>query len=591
MNASAVTATGLRFGVLGPLEASRDGVAIDLGTRKQRAVLALLLLNANRVVPTERLIDDLWGDAAPETARSALQVYVGGLRRALGGGGAVLATRSPGYVLFVDDGALDLDRFDTLCERARAADAVAERSTLLREALSLWRGAPLVEFDGEPFAANAKLQLEERRLEALLDRIDADLALGRHTRLVAELEALVAQHPYSERLRGQQMLALYRSGRQADALAAYRAAREASVEDLGLEPGPELKELERAVLDHDPRLEGPGPADDGAGRDAAARPRRWTTQRRLSRSVLALGGLALLLVAFAAWLAARPSPGLSGVDPNHVGLIDADTGKIVEQLELGVRPSALAAAGGTLWAASYEGQSVTRIDEETGERTTIAVPGHPTALAADAEGVWVAATLEGRLIRIERAFDHVGTTRPVEASSIARAGGSLWVTRGQTTLQRLDQAGLPAGPEVVLDNGAGNLAALGETLWVQGQWGLTPVDARTGIAGTFVRLLGGPVSVTAGAGAVWAIVRRISGGPVVQKVDPDARAPAGYSEAVGNDPGGIAIAGDQVWVANRSDGTVSRLVADTLAPKSVVRIGATPAALVTGDRGVWVAAA
>jgi DNA-binding SARP family transcriptional activator/DNA-binding beta-propeller fold protein YncE len=589
MNASAVTATGLRFGILGPLEASRHGVAIDLGTRKQRAVLALLLLNANRVVPTERLIDDLWGDAAPETARSALQVYVGGLRRALGGGGAVLVTRSPGYVLFVDDGALDLDRFDTLCERARAADDVAERSTLLREALSLWRGAPLVEFDGEPFAANAKLQLEERRLEALLDRIDADLELGRHTRLVAELEALVAQHPYSERLRGQQMLALYRSGRQADALAAYRAARQASVEDLGLEPGPELRELERAVLDHDPRLNGSSVADDEAGRDVAGRPRGWS--RRPSRRLLAAGVLALLLVAVVAWLAARPSPGLSGVDTNHVGLIDADTGKIVEQLELGVRPSALAAAGGTLWAASYEGQSVTRIDEETGERTTIAVPGHPTALAADPAGVWVAATLEGRLIRIERAFDRVGTTRPVEASSIARAGGSLWVTREQTTLQRLDQAGLPAGPEVVLDNGAGNLAAFGETLWVQGQWGLTPVDARTGIASAFVRLLGGPVSVTAGAGAVWAIVRRISGGPVVQKVDPDARAPAGYSEAVGNDPSGIAVAGDQVWVANRSDGTVSRLVADTLAPKSVVRIGATPTALATGDRGVWVAAA
>ena len=205
---AAVTATpGLQFRILGPLEVWHDGVVVDLGPRKQRAVLALLLLNANRVVPTERLIDELWGDTPPETARSALQVYVAGLRKALGGEGRALLTRAPGYVLNVEPGALDLDRFTALRAEARAAGDEERRSELLREALELWRDSPLADLSTEPFAATAVARLEELLLDALEQRIDADLALGRHASLVPELEALVAEHPYRERLRAQLMLA------------------------------------------------------------------------------------------------------------------------------------------------------------------------------------------------------------------------------------------------------------------------------------------------------------------------------------------------------------------------------------------------
>ena len=245
---------GLSFHLLGRLEAYSDGVEVDLGPRKQRAVLALLLLNANRVVSTERLIDDLWGDFPPTTARAALQVYVAGLRKALGTDGATLRTRAPGYVLEVEEGSLDLDRFVQLCADAHESPDPARRAALLHEALELWRDEPLPELRAEPFSSAAVAQLEQLRLRALEERIDADLALGRDAELVTELEALVAEHPYREGLRAQLMLTLYRSGRQAGALDVYQAGRRALQDDLGLEPGKDLRDLEAAILRQDEAL-------------------------------------------------------------------------------------------------------------------------------------------------------------------------------------------------------------------------------------------------------------------------------------------------------------------------------------------------
>src|SRR5262245_32878942 len=203
---------------------------------------------------TERLIDDLWGDSPPSTARATLQVYVAGLRKALGNGGASLLTRSPGYVLELAPGALDLDRFTQIRAAAREASDAERRAALLHEALLLWRDAPLPELRTEPFSAAAVAHLDELRLTTLEERIDADLALGRDAALVTELESLVAEHPYRERLRAQLMLALYRSGRQAEALDAYQAGRRVLQDDLGLEPGKELRDLEAAILRQDEAL-------------------------------------------------------------------------------------------------------------------------------------------------------------------------------------------------------------------------------------------------------------------------------------------------------------------------------------------------
>jgi DNA-binding SARP family transcriptional activator len=245
----------MKFRILGPLEASDEGGRVSLGVGKPGALLAVLLLHPNEVVSADRLIDELWGEDSPEGAAAALRVNVSRLRKALPED--VLTTRSPGYVIRVEPEELDLHRFERLVEEGRgllARGLPADASERLRDALSLWRGPALADFAYESFAQTAIARLEEIRLAAVELRIDADLTLGRHDELVGELEALVAEHPLRERLRGYLMTALYRSGRQAEALDAYKDARRTLVDELGIEPGTALRELERAILRQEPAL-------------------------------------------------------------------------------------------------------------------------------------------------------------------------------------------------------------------------------------------------------------------------------------------------------------------------------------------------
>jgi predicted ATPase/DNA-binding SARP family transcriptional activator len=258
----AESAADLELKVLGPLGAAADGRPLPLGGPREQALLAVLLLHANEVVSRARLVDALWGERPPETVANALQVAVHGLRKLLGRDRVV--THGAGYCFRVESGELDLDRFSRLCERARAEPPAAAAKTL-REALSLWTARALTNLEGFPFLYAERERLEELRLSALERRIDADLERARHAELVPELEALVGEHPYRERLRGQLMLALYRSGRQAEALAVYRNARTTLVDELGLEPSPQLQQLEAAILRHDPSLEPRQPPDRNAG--------------------------------------------------------------------------------------------------------------------------------------------------------------------------------------------------------------------------------------------------------------------------------------------------------------------------------------
>jgi predicted ATPase/DNA-binding SARP family transcriptional activator len=242
----------VEFRLLGPLEVVAEGRPVAPDAAKPRALLAILLLHANEPVSRDVLIEELWTGRPPPSATKVLQTYVSQLRRAVGRG--VIRTVPSGYELHADAASLDVHRFERLTRTARTA-APAEANAMLREALALWRGPPLAEFAYEPWARPEIDRLEELRLDALHERIETDLALGATTELVGELELLVGQFPLRERFRGQLMLALYRSGRQAEALAVYRDARTALVETLGIEPGLELKRLERAILDQDPTLD------------------------------------------------------------------------------------------------------------------------------------------------------------------------------------------------------------------------------------------------------------------------------------------------------------------------------------------------
>ena len=298
-----------------------------LGGPRQRALLAILLLHANQVVSTDGLVDALWGTQPPPTAANTVQYYVSQLRKLLGADRIV--TQPPGYLIRVDPGALDLESFERLLARGDADS--------LREALALWRGPALADVAYETFAQPEIARLEELRVVAIEKRVDADLDAGRHHELVGELEKLVVEHPLRERLRGQLMLALYRSGRQAEALAAYRAARSALVEELGVEPGQALQELERAMLRHDPSLE----SDAAVGAGVA-------TATRAILAVSLQGAKVDPVLALAEALARRPARELivATLVSDGSGLAD-DTALLAE------RRDALAARGVAVRVTAY----------------------------------------------------------------------------------------------------------------------------------------------------------------------------------------------------------------------------------------------
>jgi DNA-binding SARP family transcriptional activator len=258
-SAHVVRSMPVELRILGPLEARAEGRSLPLGGPRQRALMAALLLRAHETISVDRLIDDLWGESPPATAEHSIQVLVSRLRRALGDDGPrLLVTRPPGYAIEPAADELDLTRFEFLVAEGRQqlAAGQAERArTVLREALGLWRGKALADLQDEPFAQLAVPRLDELRLAAIEERIEADMACGRHSEVVGELEELVAADPLRERLRGQLMLALYRCGRQAEALETYQRGRRHLVDELGIDPSKALQRLEARILQQDTGLE------------------------------------------------------------------------------------------------------------------------------------------------------------------------------------------------------------------------------------------------------------------------------------------------------------------------------------------------
>ena len=381
----------MEFRLLGPLEVSERERLVALGGLKQRSLLAILLLHANELVSTDRLHAELWGDAAPVTAAKSIQVYVSRLRKELGADR--LTTRAPGYVLHVDASEFDVARFQRLREEARRAEPTAA-ARKLREALALWRGGALADLAYEPFAQIEIARLEELRLVALEERIDADLATGRDAELIGDLEALVAEHPLRERLRGQLMLALYRSARQAEALHAYQVARRELSDELGLEPSGELKRLEQAILQQDPALE------------PSARPLPAEQAGAHGRAVLAfaaaLDGLEALLGLAAPLAVASPQRELivtAIVAPTNVGAATAALAERADELRVGGLATRIAA-----FSSPTPGADIARMVAQQGVDLVLASVG-----GAPLEG-------ESRVI-LEQA--------PCDVALLLRAGGSL----------------------------------------------------------------------------------------------------------------------------------------------------------------------
>jgi DNA-binding SARP family transcriptional activator/streptogramin lyase len=554
---------GLSFLVLGRLEAYDDGVELDLGPRKQRAVLAVLLLNANHVVSTERLIDDLWGDAPPSTARSALQVYVAGLRKALGNGGASLRTRAPGYVLELDPGALDLDRFTQLRAEARESSDAERRAALLHEALMLWRDAPLPELRTEPFSTAAVAQLELLRFAALEERIDTDLALGRDAALVTELESLVAEHPYRERLRAQLMLALYRSGRQADALDAYQEGRRVLQDELGLEPGKELRDLEAAILRQDEALSPALPV-------LVPEPEQPPPARRLSRRAVVAAGLGgLAAVTLGVGVTAIRSRGSSGaqVHPGSVGVVDPGARRVVAEIPVGFSSRLIAAGDGAVWVLDPKGSTLGRIDPKTNASRTLGIQasGVPLGLAVGEGSVWVALN-EGRVL------------------SVLEVGPETGEVRRRIPLEERDRVFSASWADVKLTVGAGAVWALERAT---GQ--VTRIDPKMGIPKMFAERVGASSSIAVDPNGVW-----LGGPDGVKKLDLQTgyrlgRAPV--DQVVASVTTSIAVDGDAVWFVGDSSTRLWHIQSLSVEAQDSDEIGASPSAVAVAeeDGTVWVA--
>jgi YVTN family beta-propeller protein len=505
------------YRILGPLEVCQDGRALDLSGDKQRAVLTMLLLNANQVVSADRLIDALWGERPPPTANKSLHVHVSRLRRALDTNGrspadpsdGVLVTRGHGYLLRVEPGELDLHRFRALFEEGREALAIgdAERAgRLLAAALALWRGPPLADFSYETFAQEAIAEVEELYLAAVEQRVEAELALGRHEQVIGELTTLVRRNPLRERLRAQMMLALCRSGRQTDALDVYQEFRRNMSEQLGLDPGPRLQQLHAAILRRDPSLEPPPaipralpPAPIAPPRSAAGHP----TRRRL-----ALGGLVLIGVAVAVAVLLPVGGGSTMIAADSVGAISTSGGSLSASVPVGASPSSVAAGDGAVWVANYNDATVSRIDQAThAVAQTIPEVSTPSGIAVGLGAVWVADNFDGTVSRIDPKVNRV--VQPITVgngpSGVAVGDGSVWVANSSDgTLSRIDPITdtaktIPLGggaTDVAVGEGAVWVsdAASGRVLRVNPQTDqIQPID----VGGT------GPSAITVGFGSVW----------------------------------------------------------------------------------------
>ena len=580
---------GVEFRILGPLEVAQDGQSLGLGGAQQRALLAVLLIHRGEVLSTDRLIDELWGEEAPQTAAKTVQGYISQLRKVLGE--AAILTRGRGYLLAVGRDQVDVARFDTLVTEGRIALAdgdAAGADQRLCEALALWRGEPLAEFAYESFAQAEIARLEESRLSALEARIDAELALGEHSRLVGELEALVHQHPLRERLIGQLMLALYRSGRQAEALESYRIARSRLVEELGLDPGRDLQQLEGAILAQDRALDSPV---RGSARGPPA-----TARRRRGGLLIAAAG-AVLLVAIAAAVVRLSGSGSVSlrVGANSLAVIDPRSDKVVGSAPVGARPGAIAFGSGSLWVANMEDQTVSRVDPATLQPTRVlTVDGVPTGIAASRHAVWVVESDPGAstvsVNRLDPEFDAVGPTVrignvvPGGPAAVAAQGDAVWVAPSSGLLTRLDPATAHIAHQVDPDVGPTAIAVDHGAVWLTDSEAnnVTRIDP-TGLQ-TPTAVGNAPSGIAVGAGGVWVADSQDN---AIVRIDPNTRSVI-TTIAVGRSPAGIAVGAGSIWVANSGDGTVTRINPHTDKPLATIPVGGSPQEVTIANRRVWV---
>jgi DNA-binding SARP family transcriptional activator/streptogramin lyase len=595
----------MQFRVLGSLEILGDDGPLPIGRGKRRKLLGLLLVDANQVIPADRLIDALWDGRPPPTAKSALQVLVSELRRTLASGRAeMLLTEAAGYVLKVEPDELDSTRFERLLDTGRtelaAGDSYAAQKKLTA-ALALWRGPPLQDFAYDDFARNEIARLGELRLEAEEELVEAELALGNGAELVPKLEGLIARSPHRERIRGQMMRALYQAERQTDALSAYQDARRILVHELGVEPGPTLQRLNQAILRHDASLE-------PSRLSHPPRPQRETRPRR-NRLLLALVPLAAILAlgvalvpAFRDGNGSKPTS-LAVAPPRSVADIDAVTGRLIGAIPLARQPLAtvpdpngLVVGYGAIWVSDGGQQTVVRIDPKTREIVqTIGIGADVRGLAAGFGSIWVAGGDSATLSRIDPRTNRViATIRlghshgvPNGAFAIAAGAGSVWTTAGADSVDRIDPHTNRIVTHIAIP-AIGSLAAGDRSAWAGTNNGvifrLEPRASRVGVT-SFATLQPGELAgpMTAGGNALWVIVG--SGTTLLEEYDPTTGRLASVIDA-GRTNHSLVATQDDIWIADE-DGGIIRVDARKRRVVGRITLGRSVTWIAAGEGAIW----
>ena len=637
----------MEFRILGPLEVLENSRPLALGRLKERIVLAVLLLHANEFVSRERLIDELWGTSPPATARKAVNVYISKLRQTLTRNGHdPIATAEGGYRLGVDPDLLDAERLRSLIAQARSCIADGDSdpaAQLLQEALALWRGPTLAGIPLESFGRDEVAQLDELRLAALMDRIDCDLALGRHEQVLGELNLLVREHPLRERLRAQQMLALYRADRQADALDVYAEARQTLVDDLGIEPCEALQRLQQAILRHDPSLEtpegtaavnglppstaAPTPTPTVGVEDSA--PRRRFRPRRLQ---LAVAGLVVLAASAAAAILSSSTAATPRVVPNSLVRLDPRSGKPTVVVPVGVEPGPIAFTPTAIWTVNHGDRTVSRYDLRTHRvQTRGGFPHQPYDVVADMAGnVWVSS----KTPIVTRLAAGVGGTSagplyPSKAATISVPGpgvghealgaGYVWAIVGPLTypapglphreddrLSLIDMQSDRVASSMRLRRSTTSIAFGYGSAWIGaydagGSW-LAIISAGS-TKPEWIRLLrgdscgspydpgpyGAPLVAT-GAGSVWVLTCGQSNQQQLIKVDPETHRIVKRTSVSNLDPASfLAVGAGSVWLAGASVSEIDPVTTKVVRTIPVGGRTKTPCGIAATRDAVWVA--
>jgi YVTN family beta-propeller protein len=615
------------IGILGPLTVTRDGRDVPIGAAKQRALVAVFALHRNEVIPTATLIDELWGDDPPATATKIVHTYVSQLRKVLGDD--VLQTRAGGYLLRATPDEVDSARFESLLALGRkelTSGRPQAADELLRTALALWRGRPLAEFRVSEATHDEVERLEQLELVCLESRLEADIACGGAATAIPELQVLVRQHPLRESLRGSLMLALYRTGRQADALAVYADTRATLVDQLGVDPSEHLQHLHAAILAHDPALESgvappvaaalstvapapsqaPPPSQHSADRpvlqpmpdehdsvrsfgDTYRTRKRWPKHGGLRPLTIAacIGVVALTALTVPA---SDGSTTLSALKSSSVGFINNSGHTMARAVTIPGLPTAIAVDGSAIWAVEPSARSLVRIDTSRGAIVqTIPVGNDPSAVLSAGGSVWVANHDDGTVSQISPETNAVVNTIPVGAGPLALAEGfgSVWVTNGDDrTLTRIDEHSDDVLATIHTNAvGRGIVASVG-SIWVTDEFTdrLVGVDPRTNAVDATISVGKGPTAITALDGALWVInaldgtVSRVD--PVLQAVTLTLIVPSGSSS--------ISAKSGAVWVGSDVGSEVTKIDAAHGAIMATTPLSARPEAVSATDTGVWI---